>query len=142
MSTQRNKSTQTPKANKTTSDKTTQETLRQEPKKQDVKKIQEKFKPGPVDKTIYDRYTALKFLEIALIDSSNEDPSKIKLPDHVKKELTDLEAEIMKCDGVKPIKTMTAAIGHEVIKMVKGVPMPKEYSDIIQNSAKPDYYLG
>jgi hypothetical protein len=86
----------------------------------------------PVDQAKYDKYTSLKFLEL----------SGAKLREEVKKEMDAMEAELKQCSGVKPIKTMTAAIQHEVIRLVEGVPLPENYANIIQGSSNPAHYLG
>jgi predicted nucleic acid-binding Zn-ribbon protein len=86
----------------------------------------------PVDKATYDRYTALKFLELS--------GTKLK-EDHVK-ELVDLEKTLKACSGVIPIRTVTAAISNEKVRLVEGVPIPEAYAKIIASCKNPAYYIG
>lgn len=87
---------------------------------------------NPVDKAKYDKYIGFKFTEL----------SGAKLKNEAIKEMNDLEAELKQCSGVIPIRTVTAAIDNEVVKMAEGVPLPECYAEIINKSKKPEYYLG
>jgi hypothetical protein len=86
-----------------------------------------------VDEYEYNKYTALKFLDL----------SGASLTDDAKKELAHLEAEVKKCGGALPSKTVNAYIGSENLKMVAGVPMPKRYHKIIgaATTAVQKYYI-
>ena len=97
-----------------------------------TKKKQQTGKKQPVDKSKYDQYINLKFLEIVGGQLTKES----------REELVNLETELKKCTGSIPVKTVTAAIGNEIIRMVAGVPLPEEYATIIKGCKKPEHYLG
>lgn len=123
--TNKSKANQAQKKAQTTPEKTTAAV--QQPKsspKQDVKK-------QPVNKETYDKFINLKFLVF----------SGAKLSETAEKEMNKLEAEICKCSGTLPKKTVTAAIDHEVVRMIEGLPLPAEYSEIIKKSKNPSHYI-
>jgi hypothetical protein len=99
--------------------------------KPEAKQKPQKAAKKPVDKSIYDKYTDLKFCEL----------SGVKLTEDVKKELTALEIEVKSCDGVKAKVTQRAAINNEQVLLVKDMPIPAEYLKIINISRNPSYYV-
>jgi hypothetical protein len=101
---------------------------------QPVQEIQPKNtkKLPPVDKATYDKYTSLKFSEL----------SGIKLEKIKADELSELEKQLLKCSGKKPIRTQRAAINADQVLIVEGIPLPVEYQEIIENSSNPAYYFG
>lgn len=78
-------------------------------------------KKKPVNPDLYKKYADLKFLQL---DGANLKDEQI---DSIKK----MESEIKKCSGKISKHTKTASIGAEVLKLVQGIPVPKEYIDII-----------
>jgi hypothetical protein len=92
----------------------------------------ESSKQATVDKKKYDKYVDLKLIQLA----------KTKLTEQSKAELIELEKELKQCSGEVPILTRTAAIRNEIVKMIEGIPMPKEYSDIIYTNNVQSFYLG
>jgi hypothetical protein len=90
-------------------------------------------KRQPVDIATYNKYIDLKFLEL----------SGEKLKDEAKKEMLQLEADLKKCKGDVPKKTVTAAINNEVIRMVQGVPLPYALAEILKGKKckNTSYYL-
>jgi hypothetical protein len=86
----------------------------------------------PVDKAVYDKYTSLKFLQL----------SGAKLEEKVKKELDSLEQGLKNCSGKIPIRTVRAAINNEQVLIVEGIPLPEDYTKIVQSCKNPEYYFG
>lgn len=80
----------------------------------------------------YGRYATLKFIEF--------DGGKLK--EAIKKELTELEKTIMKSDNPKAKKTVPAAIGTHILKLVEGVPVPDAYIEIIKDNDAMKIYCG
>jgi hypothetical protein len=118
------------KQNKPTSAQTTPQ-----PKAQPVRKQKEAESvklTHAEHKAKYDQFISLKFLEL----------SGAKLTEEKSKANAVLEAELMQCSGVKPIKTMTAAIGNEIVRMIAGLPLPEHYEEIIRRSTNPAHYIG
>jgi hypothetical protein len=103
----------------------------QQEAKPEAKPKAQKAAKKPVDKSVYDKYTDLKFCEL----------SGVKLTEDVKKELTALEIEVKSYDGVKAKVTQRAAINNEQVLLVKDVPIPAEYLKIINISRNPSYYV-
>jgi len=105
---------------------------------QKVKKEAEALKKSKekklVNKSDYDKYTGLKFLEL----------SETKLSDETKKELKELEAELLTCEGRKSIRTVRAAIDNEQALLVEGIPVPVEIKKLIESKGKKTaaYYFG
>ena len=89
-------------------------------------------KANPVDLNTYNRYMELKFLESA----------GVKLKEEIKQEIIKLEKEIKNCSGKKSIRTRTAAIDNEIVKLIEGIPVPLEVQEIIEKSDKPEFYFG
>ena len=102
------------------------------PKEEAPKVAKPKKAKKEVDKGVYDKYTGLKFISF----------TETKLSENFKKQLAELEKELLTCDGEKPIRTQRAAIDNEQVLIVEGIPLPKEYAVIIKNSSNPKYYLG
>jgi len=73
-----------------------------------------KTKKG-VDEVIYKKYCDLKFISL------NEG---VKMKQEAIEEIQRLEAELKKCAGNIPIKTETASINHELVRLVEGIPVP------------------
>ncbi len=88
----------------------------------------------PVNKSDYDRYTDLKFLEL----------SETKLSEEAKKELKELEKELLLCKGRKSVRTVRAAIDNEQALLVNGIPVPVEIQKLIEDKGKTTaaYYFG
>ena len=84
-----------------------------------------------VEKAKYDKYAQLKFIEF----------SGAKLKAETKKEIDELEAELLACDGAKPKLTQRAAICNEQILLIEGIPLPSCYKEIIKESSNPSYYI-
>jgi len=85
-----------------------------------------------VDPSAYERYVSLKFIEI----------SGAKLTPEVQKELIELEAELKKCSGKKPVRTVNAAIDNEIVKLVEGIPVPEFIETLIKEKGCSAYYFG
>lgn len=80
----------------------------------------------------YNTYTSLKFMEL----------SGAKLTIESKKELLQIEKELKACTGKKPVRTVNAAIGNEIVKLVEGIPVPASIEKIIEESKSDLYYFG
>lgn len=85
----------------------------------------------PVDLGTYNKYISLKFLDL----------SGAKLKDQAKDELQKLEKSLLNCSGKKAKLTVNAAIGNEIVKLVKDIPIPKEIEKIINSCKNPGYYV-
>ena len=85
-----------------------------------------------VVKSTYDKFTNLYFIRA----------SGAKLTDAALKELNELEAELKLCEGVKPIRTVRAAINNEQALLVEGIPVPKEIEQLIKDKGVEKYYFG
>lgn len=110
-----------------------QEVAQEAPKKPKEKKSKSvDAEAKPVDKSTYDKFTSLKFIEL----------SGVKLTDEAKKELKELETELKGCTGTAPIRTQRAAIMNEQVLIVEGIPLPYCYLEIIKASKNPAYYIG
>ena len=84
-----------------------------------------------VDNAVYVEFINLKFLKV----------DEHKLTDEAEKRLSELEKEIMSCSGAKSKKTVTAHVGSELLKLVEGFPMPKEYEELIKEQGSENYYI-
>jgi len=109
---------------------------------QPVEKAQEK-KPEPkpeekTDNTVnvakYEEFIGLKFLSIQGGELQ---------PDTVKR-LNTLEKELKTMEGRKPIRTVNAAIGNELVKLVQDIPVPEKVEQIIKDGGEKayTYYFG
>ncbi len=85
-----------------------------------------------VDVVLYEKYVGLKFLEL----------SGAKLNPETDKELNKLEKELKAMAGRKPIRTVNAAIGNELVKLVKDIPVPEKIEEIIVDAGHAEYYFG
>jgi hypothetical protein len=68
--------------------------------------------------------------------------SGAKLTIESKKELLQIEKELKACTGKKPVRTVNAAIGNEIVKLVEGIPVPASIEKIIEESKSDLYYFG
>lgn len=87
-----------------------------------------------IDENTYDKFCDLKFLVL----------QEATLSDERKKELAHLTELVRSSEGATAVRTVTAAINTETLRMVEGMPMPARYYKIIgqcTDSAKK-YYLG
>jgi hypothetical protein len=91
---------------------------------------------NPVDEEKYAQYCRIKFLELSFTGTEQQ----LKKED--KDKMLSLESELKECSGSVPNKTVTAAINNEIVKLVKGVPVPKSIEKIVQSCKTPEYYFG
>lgn len=112
------------------------EQITQEQQKAEAADVQEskpqKQRKKEVDKSKYDEYTEYFFIKM----------SGAKFSDDVLKKIESLKKELMNCSGVSPKRTVRAALGNETLKLVEGIPLPKEYLEIVKASKNPSHYLG
>ena len=92
---------------------------------------QESPKENNVNKAIYDKYVGLKFVAL----------SGTKLKDETKSELAELEKQVSEMIGTKALKTVRAAIQNEQVLLVKDMPIPAEYLQIIYGCNNPSHYI-
>lgn len=117
-----------------------------EPKQQKKEKEQSKQEPennvdaskpeNNVDAGKYAQYCSIKFLELSFKGTEQQ----LKKED--KDKMLALESELKQCNGKKPIRTITAAIDNEIVKLVEGVPVPKNIEEIVLKCKSPEYYFG
>jgi hypothetical protein len=85
-----------------------------------------------VDAAKYDKFCALKFLQLG----------GAKLKDEQLKELADLEAELKACSGAVPVRTVRAAIKNEICLMVEDIPVTEAIEKIVTDADATLYYFG
>lgn len=83
-----------------------------------------------VDEDDYKKYTDYKFIQFA----------GGELREEVEAEMNKLEASIKKCSGKVSRRTVTAALGSTIARLVKGIPVPKSIDKLIPGKDKGIYF--
>lgn len=89
----------------------------------------ENKKNKSVNLGVYEKYASLKMMELA---GGN-------LKDTTVNEMNSLEKELKKCSGKVSKLTVTAAINHEKIQLIKGIPIPNSYLELMGDHV--NYYV-
>lgn len=103
----------------------------QKTKDQLKQKAEEKAK-NKVDEELYREFTDLKFIKL--------DGGELK--EEYEKKFIELEKRIKACEGKKPIRTMTAAFGSRLIRLISGIPVTDEIYEFIKAQGHEEYYFG
>lgn len=96
-----------------------------------TKKEKTVFKVEPVNIEKYNRFMELQFL---VYEGAILKPAALE-------ELASLDAEIKSSTGRIARKTVNAAIGSNLYKMIAGYPVPESYVQVFRSAGHEDYYL-
>ena len=109
-----------------------QEILKVETQEQINPKVQKVKKQNPVNEETYKELISLWF--------TRYDGGKLK--ENFAKRLEALEKEVKNCDGHKSKMTVSAAIGSNVIQLIKDFPVPESIYKTIKEAGSSSYYFG